>query len=429
VKLSLEERGILEGKEGRTLQKVMQTAVLYGDAVGAERFVHLEGGGHFAVGVAIPALGPPVEMLDELVEAGLRTKYPFTVDPRPPLDFENLKLTEGQCVEFRHMLRNQAVFEERLLDLGLRDQDAFTCTPYLPQVGNVPGKGTMLAWSESSCVVFVNSVLGARTNRNAVVMDLLLNILGKAPMFGLLTDEGRRATWQVEVKTCKPPNPQLLGAAIGSKVLEDVPYIVGLDELLGPVVNECTIDFLKEMGAACAALGAVGLYHVENITPEAVEYGRALLSRDHKTYVIGDRDLEEMLRSYPVMWSKREAKPQKCLIGCPHLSLRELQWWNASIHEALEARGRHQVAIPTLLCAAPQVLREFEADEVGHRRLKEMGVSLSPCCTEVYMDNQLCSREAVVTNSNKLRAFSTARLFLDEELLEVIATGEIPEDG
>jgi predicted aconitase len=420
---------MLEGKEGPTLQKVMQTAVLYGDAVGAERFVDLEGGGHFAVGVAIPALGPPIEMLDELVQAGLRTKYPFTVDPRPPLDFENLGLTKEQEAEFTRALQNQAVFEERLLALGLRSADSFTCTPYLPQVGNFPARGTILAWSESSCVVFANSVFGAKTNRTAAVMDLLLNILGKVPLFGLLNEEGRRARWLVEVRTSDLPNPQLLGAAIGTKVLEDVPYIVGLDGLLGPGLNQRTMDFLKEMGAACAAIGAVGLYHAENITPEAVDYGRGLLSREHKRYVISDGDLEDMLRSYPVMWSPKEAKPQRCLIGCPHLSLRELQWWTASIHEALQARARHQVAIPTLLCAAPQVLREFEADELAHRRLRAMGVNVSPCCIEVYMDNPLCAREAVVTNSNKLRAFSTARLLHDDELLEVMATGDIPGNG
>jgi predicted aconitase len=427
MKLSEEERGILEGKQGPALQKVMQTAVLYGDAVGAERFVDLEGGGHFAVHVAIPALGPPIEMLDELVQAGLKTKYPFTVDPRPPLDFENLGLTKEQEAEFRHVLRNQAAFEERLLALGLRNADSFTCTPYLPQVGNSPDRGKVLAWSESSCVVYANSVLGARTNRTAAVMDLLLNILGKAPLFGFLTDEGRRATWLVEVRTSTLPDPQLLGAAIGTKVLEDVPYIVGLDELLGPGLDERSLDFLKEMGAACAAIGAVGLYHVENITPEAVDHGRALLRRDHRRYVIDDGDLAEMLRSYSVMWADAAAKPQKCLIGCPHLSLRELKWWTGSIDGALDARGKSKVAIPTVLCAAPQVLREFEADEAAHGRLTSMGVNLSPCCIEVYMDNHLCSRESVVTNSNKLRAFSTARMLLHEEVLEVIATGETPE--
>jgi predicted aconitase len=429
VKLTEEERDILEGKEGATLQKVMQTVVLYGDAVGAERFVDLEGGGHFAVHVAMPALGPPIEMLDELVEAGLRTKYAFTVDPRPPLDFENLALTEEQEGEFKRTLRNQAVFEERLLALGLRDADSFTCTPYLPQVGNLPHRGTVLAWSESSCVVFANSVLGARTNRTAAVMDLLLNILGKTPLFGLLTSEGRQATWLVEVRTSSLPHPQLLGAAIGAKVVEDVPYIAGLDALLGPGLNERTIDFLKEMGAACAAIGAVGLYHVENITPEAVDRGRAILTQDHKVYAIDDHDLEKMLHSYPVMWPDTRTKPQKCLIGCPHLSLRELHWWTDSIQQSLESKGRRKVAIPTLLCAAPQVLREFEADEVPYSRLTSMAVNLSPCCIEVYMDNQMCSREAVVTNSNKLRAFSTARMFLDEELLEIVATGEIPEEG
>jgi predicted aconitase len=119
-----------------------------------------------------------------------------------------------------------------MLQLGLKDVEAYTCTPYLAEVGNIPRRGARLAWSESSCVVFANSVLAARTNRNAAVMDILCNIAGKTPLTGFLTDEGRRANWWVEVTTRSLPNPQLLGAAIGMKVMEDVPYIVGLDLLL-----------------------------------------------------------------------------------------------------------------------------------------------------------------------------------------------------
>jgi len=408
MKLTREEAQILAGDQGPTLQKVMKTIVLYGQTLGAESLVDIEGDGHFALHHCLPGIGPRMEMLDEL---------------RPPLDFENLGLSKGQERTFKQMFHDQPRFEERMQQLGLRDKDAYTCTPYLPEVGNVPKKEAILAWSESSCVVFANSVLGARTNRNAVIIDLFSNLVGKTPLTGLLTDEGRRASWLIKLSASKLPNPQLLGAAIGMKVLEDVPFIVGLDRLLGPGLNSQSIDYLKEMGAACAAIGAVGLYHVENITPEAVEQGTSLLIRDHKTYLLDERKLQELMDSYPVMWTNKDAHPKKCLIGCPHLSLRELYWWTDHIRNALRTHGRDKVAVETILCAAPQVVFRFQADKEAHKQLTRMGVRLSITCAEAYMDNPLCACEAVVTNSNKLRAFTSARMYINEELLDVIATG------
>jgi predicted aconitase len=445
IKLTQEERDILRGKQGPTMQKVMKTVVLYGEALGAERLVDIEGEGHFAIPWASPGIAPPLEMLDELVAAGLKTKHPFTLDPKAPLDFENLSLSPEQEQALEHTYQDQAHYDERMLQLGLRDADAYTCNPYLPEVGNIPNKGTVLAWSESACAVFANSVLGARTNRNGAIMDLLSNIVGKTPLAGLLTDEGRRATWLVEVRTAELPPPQLLGAAIGRKVLEDVPFIVGLDRFLSSGLSEETLrrslprakprgsgqaqggllDYLQEMGAACATYGAVGLYHVENITPEAVDQGTDLLVPDHATYVIDDQELQDLMVSYPVMWADKEAKPQKCYIGCPHLSLRQLYWWTDKIHGALLARSQSQLAVETIICAAPQVLRKFKADAKAHERLKRAGVRLSVTCAETLFEGGVSAGEAVITNSNKLRAYSTARFFPDEELIEILVSGEI----
>ena len=423
--LTGEEREILAGGRGSVLQKIMTTLVLYGQTLGARRFVDIEGGGHFALHSFLPGVGPRPEMLDELAEAGLRTKYPFTLDPRPPLDFENLDLSPAQERAFTRMFSGQDRFVERMMQLGLRDEQAFTCTPYFPEVGNIPRRGQVLAWSESSCVIFANSVLGARTNRNAVIMDLLSNILGKTPLIGLLTEAGRRAGWLIKIKTAELPDPQLLGGAIGKKIVDGVPLIVGLDRFLGSGLNERTMDYLKEMGAACAAIGAVGLYHVENITPEASDLGEKLLARRHKTLQIGENELKELSASYPVMWKKIDSGPKKCLIGCPHLSLRELRWWTARIGRALRSQGRKRVAVKTILCAAPQVIARFQADQRNRGQLWRIGLKLSPTCPEAYMDNPLCARESVATNSNKLRAFSTARLYAVEELLDLIVSGRI----
>jgi predicted aconitase len=425
IKLAQEEVDILKGKQGPVLQKVMETVVRYGEALGAKRLVDLGGNGHFVIAYAIPGIAPSLEMLDELVAAGLKTSFPFTLDPRPPLDFENWWLSPEQIRLLERMYRDQDRYDERLAQLGLRDSDAWTCTPYLPQVGNIPKRGDVLAWSESACAIFANSVLAARTNKNGAIMDLLCGIAGKAPLAGLLTDEGRRATWLVEIDTETLPPPQLLGAAIGQKVLADVLFIVGLDHFLGSGLNTDTFDYLHEMGAACATAGAVGLFHVENITPEAVDYGRELLVPDYEAYVIGDQQLDEWLDSYPVMWADPGTPPEKCFIGCPHLSLQQLYWWTQGIQSALRAQGRRVLPIKTTLCAAPQVLQVFQSDATACEELERTGAKLSAGCPMQLFDNDLTAGEAILTNSNKLRAYTPARFFPDEDLVAILASGKI----
>ena len=429
IKLTQEERDILQGKQGATMQKVMHTVVLYGEALGAERLVNIESDGHFVIAYAIPGIAPSMEMLDELVAAGLKSEYPFTLDPKPPLDYENWFLSPEQIQLLDEMYQNQLRYDERMLQLGLRDSEACTCTPYLPEVGNIPGRGDMLAWSESACAIFANSVLGARTNRNGAIMDLLCSIVGKTPLAGLLTDEGRQATWLVEVRTEKRPLPQLLGAAIGSKVLADVPFIVGLDRFLDAQLNDETRDYLHEMGAACATAGAVGLYHVENITPEAVEYGALLLAPNYRTYLIDDRELEQLLASYPVLWADKDAKPVKCFVGCPHLSLQQLYWWANRIDSALQARKQNRLAVKTTLCAAPQVLQEFRTDVTVYEQLERAGVKLSAACPMQLFDNDLSAGEAIVTNSNKLRTYTSARFIPDKDLVDILITGLVQGEG
>jgi predicted aconitase len=420
--LTSQEQQTLQGKDGPVLQKIMQTLVLYGRALNAERFVEIEWGGHFALHHVLPGIGPRLEMLQELVDAGLKTRIPFTVDPFPPLDFENLALSPEQQRLFTQTFASQERFNRLMLRLGLRARDAFTCTPYLPEVGNVPPRGAVLAWSESSAVIYANSVLGARSNRNAVILDLLSNLLGKTPFTGLLTDEGRRATWKIEVHTTALPDPQLLGGMIGKKILADIPWISGLQRFLDPDLNDRTRDYLKEMGAACAAIGAVGLYHIENITPEAVDLGRdVLLTPGYQTYTIDDRMLEQTWRHYPVMWADPDARPQRCLIGCPHLSLPELYAWFERIEKALRQYKRITAAVPTLLAAAPQVIAAFKADTQSWEKLSALGIRLSPTCLEALMQNPLVAQESVVTNSNKLRYFTRARYLPDAHILKVIA--------
>ncbi len=422
MELTREQQAILDGEKGQTLAKVMKTLVQYGELFGATKMVPVTSKhNHLVTSFGLKALGPVYEMMNELIETGAVSQQTFSVDPRP-LD-KNVPSNFLQNFIFNNfMYSRQDFYEGQLKKLGLMNDDAFTCACYLDEVGNKPQKGEILSWAESSAVVYANSVLGARCNRNSGLIDLMGSVVGFVPYFGLLTDEGRKASWIVEIKTTKTPEAQLLGSAIGMKVMEDVPYIKGLDTWLGTELTDAACTYLKDFGAATASNGAVGLYHIDNLTPEAKEQGDALINEDAKVYVIDDAELERVYKSYPVMWKNQNQKPKLCFMGCPHMTLQQLKDWTDKVEASLKEAGNKKVLIPTVFTAAPAVLKEFEKTPYA-ARLKATGVITSYICPLMYMNNPLAGKMPVITSSNKLRTYTTARYYTDDEILAQITKG------
>ncbi len=420
--LTNEQQAILNGEKGETLAKVMETVVRYGELFGAEKLVPVTSKyNHLVTSFGLKMMTPVFDLMQQLIDAGVVSEQKFSADPRP-LD-PNVPQNILQKIVFNvAMYSKQDFYEGQLQTLGLMDKNAFTCACYLDQVGNKPQKGEVLSWAESSAVVYANSVLGARCNRNSGIIDIMGSIVGYVPYFGLLTDEGRKATWVVEIKTTKKPEAQPLGSAIGMKVMEDVPYIKGLDKWLGDELDDAACSFLKDFGAATASNGAVGLYHVDNLTPEAKELGESLITEGAKTYVIDDAELQRIYDSYPVIWKKKDAKPKLCFMGCPHMSLEQLKSWTVRLEDSLAEAGNKKVVIPTVFTSAPAVIEEFNKTEYA-ARLKSTGVILSYICPLMYMNNPLSKSMPVITSSNKLRTYTTARYYTDEEILEKITKG------
>ena len=423
MQLTPQQQALLDGAQGETMAKVVKTLVMYGDTFGAQRMVPVTSRyGHTVISFGLAVMKPVYDLYDRLIEAGLTSGQKFTADPRP-MD-KNVPTSLLEDIVFRKiMYTQQARYEEQLRKLGITDDSGYTCTCYLDQVGNKPAKGDILSWAESSAVVYANSVLGARCNRNSGMLELMGSIAGFVPEFGLLTDEGRKAHWLVEVKCTRRPEAQLLGSAIGMKVMEDVPYVRGLDTWLGTELTDEACAYLKDFGAATASNGAVGLYHIENLTPEAKEQGESLLREGYQTYVIDDAELERVKAAYPVIWKDPNAKPELCFVGCPHLTLEQLRDWTEKLSDALRQQGRLTVAVPTVFTAAPAVLKAFENTVEGYK-LQSMGVILSYICPLMYMNNPLCKKKAVITSSNKLRTYTSARYYTDAEILDILAGKE-----
>ena len=429
--LNEELLAVQRGEQGEAMRKVLNTLVMYGEAFGAERMVKITGKmGHSVIGTGSMTWKPVFDLMEELIDGGALPRQSFTTDPRGVEPHVPMSIADRAM--FKVIFSGQKRMENEWERMGIKDSNAYTCTAYMEEVGNIPQYGDILGWAESSAVSYVNSVIGARCNRNSGILELMSNILGYVPEFGLLTDEGRKADWIIEVRCQNMPEPQLLGSAIGFKCVEDVPFIRGLDKWLGTELTQKVKDYLKDMGAAAASNGSVGLYHVENITPEAVKHarsegGNALIKENAKVFVIDDEEIARVKASYPNPWEEREdsdGAPELAFAGCPHFSCRQLCEWTDRLADGLKKHGNRRVAMNTIFCAAPDVREAFEKQyPLKARRLKKMGVTVSGLCPLSYTSNPLTDKIRIITATNKLRYYSKARFYSEEELVEIITGG------
>jgi hypothetical protein len=425
--LTPEEQDILDGKKGDALAKVMKTVVAFGNAFGATHLVELGGAPHSSVFNAPPFMKSIIDVFNTCADEGLKSYAPFTVNPRP-FDLYNVETLPDEMAMVFEGYPLQPELDYVLSRIGARGMNDRSCACYLPEIGNRPEPGTYVAWAESSAVNYGNSVLGLRTNRNAGGMELLCALIGKAPYFGLMTDEGRQAKWLIDVKTSGEPDWGVLGAAIGIKVTEDVPYVAGIDKYFGGEITGENMAKLKAMGSSTAANGAVGLYHVENLTPDAKKKGRDLLVEGYQTYVVDDAEIERIYSGYPNLWSKKDAKPNLCFIGCPHNTYHEILYWGELVTEELKKRGQDKLKVPMHLFVAIPV-RNHLLDEhpLLVRDMKRAGMSFSNMCAMMFTGLKgFGETHFPVTNSNKARKYSPARYYPDDILLEIVMTGEMP---
>jgi hypothetical protein len=427
MKLTREEQDILDGKQGPELAKVMKTVVEHGQLFGATELVELGGAPHSAMFSAPDYMDSCLTIFERCADAGLKAYAPYTINPRP-WDLYNEEISSKEATMALDGYKLQNRLDKLHMRLGSRNRKAWSCTSYLPEVGNHPPLGTNVAWAESSAVNYGNSVLGIRSNRNAVAMELMCALIGKAPKFGLLTDEGRKAKWLIELRTKGEPNWGVVGAAIGFKVVEDVPYIVGADKYMGGKVSPESIVKLKMMGSATASSGAVGLYHVEGVTPEAVKQGRDLLAEGYQTYVIDDAELARVRGGYKNLWDDKNGKPTRVHIGCPHATFEEIRQWGVRITKALKEAKQEKVAIPVNIGCSRFVEEHFlDEHPILYRDMKRAGVTFTNMCILCFSGLAgFGELERPVTNSSKARVYTNARLYDDGPLTQIIVTGEVP---
>jgi len=303
VRLNDEERAMMSGREGPAAQKALEIVAALGEIYGAEDLVPVVSAQ--VAGVSYGNLGEAgLEFLRAWADEGARVVVPTTLNPAG-MDLQawrDLGIPEEYA---RQQLEVIEVYRAMGITISC------SCTPYL--AGNVPGFGQHIAWSESSAVSYANSVLGARSNREGGPSALAAAITGRTARYGLHLDESRQGHLLVEVSCAldSPADFSALGYLVGQMMDDRVPYF-RLHS--GPAPG---LDELKALGAAMAASGAVALYHVEGITPEArsgnmLASGAAVISIDSLDQ--GYQALNGESRDVDLVW-----------IGCPHASLAEIE--------------------------------------------------------------------------------------------------------
>ncbi len=309
MKLTPYEQSLLEGAEGRGVQKAMEIVVALGRIYGAEDLVEISSAQ--VAGVSYKNLGEAgLEFLSDWAAQGARVRVPTTLNPAG-LDLHDWRRL-GFDAEFA--ARQQRVLEA-FAAMGI--PPSCTCTPYL--VGHAPAYGEHVAWAESSAVSFANSVLGARTNREGGPSALAAAIVGRTARYGLHLDANRRARLVVEVRC---PVRSLadfgaLGILVGQRARNRVPYLRGLDATR-LLARPAGLDLLKTLGAAMAASGAVALYHIEGVTPESDEPG--IIAPGAEPITIAD-----LKAGYQALERGQKSAIDLVWFGCPHASLAELE--------------------------------------------------------------------------------------------------------
>lgn len=385
MRLTEEDRARLAGEGGAAVATAMGLVIAAGRAMGADSLLDITGA---HIDSCLYHGLASLDFAERLVDDGASVVVPTTLNVSS-LDLIHPELYRGD----QETADRARALMDAYVAMGCRP--TWTCAPY--QLEDRPSLGEQIAWGESNAIVFANSVLGARTNRYGDFLDICCAVTGRAPATGLHTDEGRRATLRVDVDV---PDSWLaddllyvaVGHLLGQEAGNQVAVLCGLDA-------RADEDRLKALGAAAASSGAVGMVHVEGVTPEAPTATDACQGSTPVREVTIDADAVRQALSE---LGSTTVDLGAVSVGTPHASIREIEAL------ARHAAGR-RTTVPFYVNTSRDVLGS--AEEAGHIRvLEDFGATIvTDTCTYIT-PIMTRSNGAVMTNSGKWAYYAPGNL-------------------
>jgi len=389
--LTKEEEAVLSGEAGETKRKAMEILVAVGKIYRADKLIPVSS--VQVSGVSYKTIGDAgLGFIKSWASSGARAVVPSYLNPA------GMDLRDWKKMGFPES------FAEKQLEIirvytSMGITPTCTCAPY--QIGVRPGLGEHIAWAESNTVVFANSVLGARTNRESAVSALASALIGKTANFGLHLDGHRKASVVVSVEAPmkKFSDYGALGLLVGEKAKGGVPAFKGLPKTT-------TEDNLKSLGAAMAASGSVGLFYAEGLTPEFV------LADSPEQITVTQEEIDgkrEQMRT-------EQGQVGLVAIGCPHASLDEIK----RVSEVVAGR---KLEVRLWVCTSRE--NKEKAAELGYNKVIEDagGLVVADTCMVVAPIESIGVKSTGV-NSGKaakyLPGFCAQKILFDdlERLLE-----------
>lgn len=400
MRLTEEEQKMLDGGYGETVKKCMKVLVALGNIYGADHMIEIKN--VHTPGVSYRVTGDAG--LNYVKDASKDAKFcvPVTLNTIG-IDYENWEKI-GFPKDFS---QKQIELSEAYKKMGAIPVN--TCTPYLN--GNVPMFGEHVAWGESSAIIFANSVLGARTNREGGPTALAAAITGRVPAYGYHLDENRRGTHLIRVEK-KPKTDKdfaVLGYFTGKLVGKNVPVFEGITE-------RPTLENLKALGAALASSGAVALYHVIGFTPEAPTK-EAVIGDDVEPVVFGQAEYDKVCEKFSLT-----GPIDFVVLGCPHVTVREF--------EQIAGLVRGKKLKSALWVCTSRMIKDL-AERMGLTRIIEEAGGEIICDTCPVLCYTLSQRnyKTVVTNSGKMAHYAPGLWNLQPALLDTEECIQAAIDG
>lgn len=361
MKLNEQEQAMLDGKDGPAVQKAMDLLVRYGEALGAERLVDTNN-----VAGTIGATTPFLRKYANGEQGFDAVFSEFNLDSAEVVAIPPVKVFSSHLQQGFDPVRatEQGISQEvvKIYKKGgdytgkLGVQPLNTCAPYL--VGNLPVQGEICAWMESSAVIYINSVLGARTNAEGRESTGAAMLTGKIPYWGYHIDQNRRGTHLIELDVDIDSVSEwgLLGYYIGEMVQERVP-VINSKRQVGNLAR------LKHFGAAAASSGGVEMYHIVGLTPEAPSVEAAFGGNTPvEIFRYGPAERKRIYESLNA--TAKDTQVDFVMLGCPHYSIEQI--WEAG--KLLEGKRIHENC--ALWIFTPRAIKQM-ADQNGLTKIIE----------------------------------------------------------